>query len=402
MGFFFRNIRTDPSCTSQLLIDGRYVSLDVLCLKRSAALLEFFPCQSPCCIGVYTSSDVHKLPPLKLAISMTPHPTGHLLSFILTRKCRLLRRLNHVLPSSRTPLYSLDITVHKETASIDVHIHLRSSLISLFSFQDNLASHSPTDIAYYLDSVPVTFPSPPSLSPRSVSLSSGDRWSCVELFRSKDRDISPHGIFDDRAPTTDHFGNVFWKGFENHQNVSLRSITLWSAGGVLAGLQVSYQIDGLLRTGPRHLAVLDTTTLHEDVLQLDPVEQICNLWLVLLPSGLCSHLGFKTSKNRSFTAGSKNAVSAHGKQETVFLPNSTRVVAFRGAAESDGLRNFGIVLENRADEPAKIVTSELVKCLVCGAMQHYFQTRAEFEQHVERCNARHNSAVRIDVAAASI
>lgn len=390
LGFFFCKIEYDDgSCSSQILLDGTYVTLDSLCCRRESAVLEIYPCQGSCCAGVYPTDIVHKIPPLKLKIVLAHVTYIPTMQFFLSRGHKNLQKHEEeVRADTEATLMRLDVVAKKTSGIVSVSMSLDSVYSRTIQFQDDLHSHSAHEICEYLG-----LSSPGSGTvPVKIDLC---RWTSINLFGSPHCIKTGEQLFDDRVPTVSPEGELLWRGLEQSSRIKLRGLKTWSVGGMIVGLQVLYLVDNAFRPSPRQLHWKHIESGHIDHMLLSGSDTVCQVAVILSAHGRCSHIALRTSQGIHHTLGSINPMPHRARQVLVNLKPSSQIVAFRGAFCNFELSALGIVVEHLTWRPYAVFYGLPRRCMVCGAARSVFSQSELFDKHVADCHRIQSPATRL-------
>lgn len=389
MSFFIRTLQLDRACTAQALLDGKFLSLDVMCQKRQNALVELFPCQSPCCAGTYPSAVIHRVPPLKLSMRLT---SSRLFHFSLTRSSQQLQDATEYLPSSPFPFaipITCDLSFSKKTNILTVHIIINKKPFKTLMFRDDIRFHPPHLRSFYLNqSSPLSRLWPESSFNTFSPMTSNIRkqWTCTQIFGTFSN-TSKQLKFDDTTPVILGLtGKCAWDGLHESQNVRICELLFWSTVHHIVGFQAIYIVNEKRITGPRHRLDHQHFQFREDRLIVHQYENITKIKTRKSFTGSMLQIAFMTDRGRTIQAGCIQPPSS-SVSETITLPSSTRVVSFRGSL-GDGLDTFALVHEYMIKHP-DASSNSLCYCKVCGANRHYFMDDFLFETHVESCKEKY-------------
>lgn len=394
-GFFFRKVGSGSKCTSQILLDGSFVTINNLCHRRESAQIEIFPCQGPCCVTIYPLDVMHKIPPLNLFMSLTRNLQNAEMLFSLSRRKRELQTFREVIPGTTKAdgLICVDVTLNQSISSVSVYMTLGDEYRKSVELQGNLPLHMSQEVSdcLRLQSSQI------GLQPPETDTLGFDwyRWSTIDLFGTTYLKSGGHHLFDDRIPMKNAYGAVVWEGLEHQFHVKVCQIMTWSTGGTIVGIMTTYDVNGIHCTAPPHLFAAHAHNTQMECVQLAANEEINRIDLAMLSNGYCSHFALSTTQNTSYTLGKVNPMACSARQKSFTLPPSSRIVAFRGAHENCTLNALGMVIESSRDRPVKVARSALSCCMICGASRTYFNSSDSFDRHVLRCRMVQSPAARL-------
>lgn len=426
-GFFFRKVNTPATCTSQILLDGCYVTLDRQTERRTSSTLEIYPCQGGCCCGECPIHLIHKLPPYKLYVQLMPAAQHHSPAYMGdddTRAATLiltLRRDNQLLQhrvddielsGEGNDLIPLNVELHPESCKLLLGIaHGRHHSATL--------SFTCTPGLYGGDARSEGAGGPGTGAPTQR------RWLSFPLVEAvtgkKDTDRSTVINFDDRVQETDDAGNVMWPGLNSEWQVLLVGVRTWSFDNAIRSIQFTYDVNGRSVTAPRRTPRVgqqnNECDERDERVRLAPGEDIRELSLLhhrldgndSVAKSVITHLGMRTtSHRRTHTLGTSNRIHSTTHHASLTLPLSSspwprsllRAVAAHGAMDDStgGLCGLSIVIETAGTQAVAAVTHSLLRvCVVCGARADGFESPEAFEYHRRQCAAMESPALRVSL-----
>ncbi|PXF48686.1 hypothetical protein BWQ96_01538 [Gracilariopsis chorda] len=344
MGFFISDIDTHKDCTSQVLVDGAYPSLDDLFRIRDYALIEVYPCYGTCCNRREDSEIL--LSPNKLRIAKFNSQT---LRFryedsrkIITEKCESLQLMAKK-GLCFDSLIKCRLSLHRTTKVLQVSLFVGRRAAGTLLFRESLESTT---------SLRNEGRENGNSSPSSTSWFLGIP-NCGLIWGKS----TAVGILAITTPSAQAFndcnrgmpgliGRHVWPGFDHDDVIRVTEIVLWFSAAAVVGFQAVYNVNNRRRAGPRHRFSRKLNSVTERRFPLRQQETIIGLSArTNIDSRLLTTLRFTTNEDRSF--GIELGLPV-GSNETfspfIRIPGHATTFSFYGVLD-EGLQNLGLVFK---------------------------------------------------------